>query len=108
MQRDAFVCSQERSSGPQLPLKVAHLPEAGGAVGQGASEALTSYESISFVGRSSVVSVTFQRQGSLRPGAKLRRGCPWATVIPVSAGHTESWWLPAPARALVRGGAQAV
>lgn len=33
------------------------------------------------------MSVIFQGQGSLRPGARLRRRCHWATVIPRSAGH---------------------
>ena len=100
MQWDTFVSSKGRSSGPQLPLKVAHLPGAGRAVGRGGSEG------ISFVGRSCVVSASFQGQGSLRAGASLRRGCHWATVIPTSAGHPEPG-VPRSARALVRGGAEA-
>lgn len=40
MQRDAFISSEERFSGPQLPLEVAHLPDTGRAVGQGGSEVL--------------------------------------------------------------------
>lgn len=51
------------------------------------------------------MTVIFPGAWSLRPGAGLRRGCHWATVVPKSArGHLQGTWFPSLAGVLVRGG----
>lgn len=72
MQKEAFISGEERS------------------VGQGGSEALTSQEGISFVGRSFAATVIFLGAGVSKAQSWVEeRGCSQATVVPKSAGGTD-------------------